>query len=273
MHTGKMQPGTRRALLLLVILITSALPASAQPPATQLPTFAELKDGWNTLTPGGETSCAVDPNYRFFVRRGAADRLLVFFEGGGVCADGRSCDPVGQLAFALDSSFKATANLVPPPRSGIFDLAHPDNPFAGYSMVFVSYCTGDLHLGARDTTYTNEDARGMRQFLIKHRGQVNAMRALQWIYANVPAPRDIFVTGTSAGGFATPFYASVLARHYPRARVVGLGDAAGVLRVPSSAEPARRLGRANVPWGLPEVLRSHPGGSGTRPGRASLTCM
>jgi hypothetical protein len=81
MHTCKMQPGTRGALLLL-ILIASALPASAQSPATQLPTFAELQDGWNTLTPGGETSCAVNPNYRFFVRRGTADRLLVFFQGG-----------------------------------------------------------------------------------------------------------------------------------------------------------------------------------------------
>jgi hypothetical protein len=245
---------------LLLVLITSTRLAAAQPPATQLPTFAELKDGWNTLTPGGETSCAVDPNYRFFVRRAAPDRLLVFFQGGGACMDGRSCDPDGQPTFDGEPIFKATANVAPPPQGGIFDLAHPDNPFAEYSTVFVSYCTGDLHLGASDTTYTNEDARGTRQSVIKHRGQVNAMTALQWMYANFPALRDIFVTGTSAGGYATPFYASVLARHYPRARVAGLADAAGALRGPGSAEPDRRQGMAvRSPWGLPEGLRRHPG--------------
>jgi hypothetical protein len=257
MNTCRKQPGICGALLLLV-LSTSASPAAAQPSAQQLPAFAELKEGWNTLTPGGETSCAVDSNYRFFVRRAASDRVLVFFQGGGACADGRSCDPDGPLAFALDSGFKASATAAPPPPSGIFDLAHRDNPFAEYSMVFVSYCTGDLHLGARDVTYTNESSPGTRQFLIKHRGQVNAMAALQWIYANFPAPRDIFVTGTSAGGYATPFYASVLARHYPAARVAGLSDAAGAQRLPSNAAPQRPL-PMTLPWGLPDVLRRHSG--------------
>ena len=257
MNTCKKQLVTRGALLLLIFM-TSGPSAAAQSPATQLPTFAELKDGWNTLTPGGETSCALDADYRFFVRRAAPDRLLVFFEGGGACTGGRSCDPSAR--FAGEPAFKTTANVAPPPPGGIFDLAHPDNPFAEYSMVFVSYCTGDLHLGERDTTYTNEDARGKRQFEIKHRGQINAMAALQWIYANFSAPVEVFVTGTSAGGYATPFYASVLARHYPRARVAALSDAAGALRGPGSGKPARLEGIAvRSPWGLPEVLRRHSG--------------
>jgi hypothetical protein len=259
MNTCKTQPVIRRTLLLFVLVTTTHL-AAAQLPATQLPTFEELKDGWNTLTPGGETSCAVDPDYHFFVRRAAPDRVLVFFEGGGACTDGRSCDPDGQSAVDGRPTFKATVNVAPPPPAGIFDLGNPENPFAGYSMVFVSYCTGDVHLGARDTTYTNEDARGTRKFLIKHRGQVNAMSALQWIYANFPAPRHMFVTGTSAGGYATPFYASVLARHYPRSHVTALSDAAGALRGPGGAEPDQRQRLEDGgPWGLPDALRRHSG--------------
>jgi hypothetical protein len=259
MNTCRKKPVTPGVLLLL-ILISSAPPAAAQPPATPLPTFAELKDGWNTLAPGGETTCAVDPTYRFFVRRGAPDRVLVFFEGGGACMDARTCDPAGKATVGGEPQYKATANATPPPPAGIFDFTQPDNPFTEYSMVFVSYCTGDLHLGARDMTYTNKDARGTPQFVIKHRGQANAMTALRWIYANVPSPRGIFVTGTSAGGYATPFYASLLARHYPKARVVGLGDAAGAVRVPVSAEPDRRQGTEEPsPWGLPAVLRRHSG--------------
>jgi hypothetical protein len=264
MNTCRRQLVSRGALLLSVLII-GLRPAAAQQPATQLPTFTELKKGWNTLTPGGETSCAFDPSYRFFVRRAAADRLLVFFQGGGACMDGRTCDPDAGPTIDGGPAFKPTANVAPPPQSGIFDLAHPDNPFAGYSMVFVPCCTGDLHLGARDTTYRIEDARGTRQFLVKHRGQVNAMSALEWTYANFPAPSEIFVTGTSAGGYATPFYASVMARHYPRARVAGLGDAAGALRGPGSAQTDRRQDiaerglRVGSTWGLPEVLRRHSG--------------
>jgi hypothetical protein len=246
------------AALLLMVLVTSGGPVAATPPATQLAAFAQLKDGWNTLTPGGETSCAVDPDYRFFVRRAATDRVLVYFEGGGACSDGRSCDPDAATTPDGGRTYKPTAPTAPPPRRGIFDLAHPDNPFAEYSMVYVSYCTGDVHLGARDHTYTIEDARGPRQLLIKHRGQVNAMAALQWMYGNLPAPREIFVTGTSAGGYATPFYASMLARQYPRARVAGLSDASGALRVPDRTSDQRPLAEG-APWGMPEVLRRHSG--------------
>ena len=32
---------------------------------------------------------------------------------------------------------------------GIFNLEHPDNPFAAYDMVVIPYCTGDVHLGTR----------------------------------------------------------------------------------------------------------------------------
>ena len=254
------------ALVLLATLASSSVTAGTQSATKPLPAFSELKEGWNTLTPGGETSCAVDPNYRFFVRRSSPDRLLVFFEGGGACADGRSCDPAGQLTFNGEPTFKATANVLPPPPGGIFALADPDNPFADYSMVYVSYCTGDVHLGASDTTYTYEDARGPRQFVIKHRGQANAITALQWIYANVPAPREIFVAGTSAGAYATPFYASLLARHYARARVAGLGDAAGALRDPGALPRDRRPATTGAsPWGLPDALRRHPGWEGFQP--------
>jgi hypothetical protein len=244
--------------LLLVVLATSVGPVAAKPQPTLLPTFAELKEGWNTLTPRGETSCAVDPDYRFFVRRAATDRVLVYFEGGGACSDGKSCDPDAATTPDGGRTYKAAATTAPPPPRGIFDLAHPDNPFSEYSIVYVPYCTGDVHLGARDTTYPIEDARGRRQLLIKHRGQLNAMATLQWMYGNIPAPREIFVTGTSAGGYATPFYASVLARQYPRSRVAGLSDAAGALRVPDRTPDQRPLPEGGS-WGVPEVLRRHSG--------------
>jgi hypothetical protein len=136
---------------------------------------------------------------------------------------------------------------------GIFEFANPENPFAGYSAVFVRYCTGDLHLGDRDATYTVKNDKGeSRPFQIHHRGQVNATAVLRWIHANFPAPREIFVSGTSGGSVPTPFYASALARNYPGARVVGLGYAQGHR---SAEMPVGETSR----WGFPDVLRRHQG--------------
>jgi hypothetical protein len=122
-------------------------------------------------------------------------------------------------------------------------------------MVVVSYCTGDVHLGDQDTTYIIQDERGSRQLTIRHRGQVNAMSALDWIHANFDAPRQIVVAGGSAGSIATPFYANLIAQHYRQARVIGLADDGGAFQ--GLVRPGVSLGPRN--WGMPEVLQRHPG--------------
>jgi hypothetical protein len=65
---------------------------------------------------------------------------------------------------------------------------------------------------------------------IQHRGLVNATAAMQWAFDHVLVPRQIFVTGSSAGSIPSPFYALKLAQQYPRADVVQLGDASGGYR-------------------------------------------
>ncbi|MBL1135963.1 MAG: hypothetical protein HND46_11645 [Chloroflexi bacterium] len=48
---------------------------------------------------------------------------------------------------------------------GIFDLENPENPFADYNMVFVPYCTGDVHIGNREATYEVEASDGSNHHL------------------------------------------------------------------------------------------------------------
>ncbi|MEX2349247.1 MAG: pectin acetylesterase-family hydrolase, partial [Flavobacteriaceae bacterium] len=171
--------------------------------------------------------------------------------GGGGCWDAETCNP--------DSKTYIYASTIEPNRhpdqlNGIFDLDHPENPVAGYSMVAIPVCTGDAYLGDRDATYTLETESGDKQtFTIHHRGQTNTMAVMDWILDNFESPREIFVTGSSAGGVGTPFYANFLARHYPSARVVGLGDDAGSWGITGTggADPGQ--------WGIPDVLQPHPG--------------
>ncbi len=119
--------------------------------------------------------------------------------------------------------------------------------------MFASYCTGDVHLGDADTTYTVPDTTGSHTIRIHHRGQRNAFAALAWVYANFPAPSVVLVSGSSAGAVATPFYSSLMARHYPGARVAAVGDAASAYT--KNAMDGADQGR----WGIPDVLRRYRG--------------
>ncbi len=253
---------TCTATFLFSILLHS--PATAQQPASaadsraaktaaELPALAQLHDGWNTIAPDDSTTCARGAEYRFFVRPASVDRLLVFFSGGGACWTGENCDPDAKPTYESQAPGAG-------PSEGIFAFDNPENPVAGYSMVFVSYCTGDTHLGDVDTTYNYSDNRGAHTIRIHHRGQRNVEAVLHWVYANYPAPRQVIVSGSSAGGVATPFYASLIARHYPEASVVALGDAASAYTREGMA------GADQERWGIPDVIRRWPGWEGYEKG-------
>lgn len=243
-------PWTLLPLLLVASGCGGGIGSAPAESPTELPDRASLEEGWNTLRPGGETACAAGGDYRFFVRSTDSERLVLYLHGGGACWNAETCVPGDDSPYVPDMR----PNQHPDRRDGIFDLEHPENPVADYSMVVVPYCTGDVHLGDRDATYMLEtEDGGSRTFTVPHRGQVNAGAALDWLYANFEEPRQILVTGSSAGGVATPFYAERMARRYRDARVIGLGDAAGGYRSDSMKTVQQEH------WGLPEALRGHPG--------------
>ncbi len=216
---------------------------------TNMPDFEELAEGWNTINPGGETTCAHGTDFEFYVRAANTQKLLIYLYGGGACWDAEGCVEGSDIY----------AQYIRPERHpdrlhGIFDLEHPENPFAEYSMIGIPVCTGDVHVGDRDTTYILEDEDGeLHEFVIRHRGQTNVRAVLDWVYSNFDNPREIFVGGSSAGSLAVPFYANLLAQHYPGAAVVGLGDDAGSYgsEATTGGDPGR--------WGIPDVLQSHHG--------------
>lgn len=195
---------------------------------------------WQTVSPGGETRCATGTPFKFHVRRADPEKVMIFFNGGGACWSARDCD-VGEAApgkaehdgtYQLEHAYRpfATPGAGNHPRvfDGAFALDNPENPFADWSQVFVSYCTGDLHLGTADRTYQREDGS---EFTIHHRGRINAQAALDYVYEQFPEPKRLFVSGSSAGAIASPFFAGVLADHYPQADTVHFAGGSGIYRL------------------------------------------
>jgi hypothetical protein len=210
--------------------------------------FADLEEGWNHIVAGGETICSDGSEYSFWFRPGSTNALTVYMQGGGACWFGEIC--------ALDRSPTYDPAVdeedTPAPR-GIFDFDNAENPIAEHSVLFIPYCTGDVHVGDRVVTYEVEanDSQPARSFDIQHRGVRNAQAALDWLYARVTDPSIVLVTGTSAGALGSSFHAPVIAAHYSDARVEQLGDAAGGYRgdpIPSTLQT----------WGNPSVTPEWP---------------
>lgn len=217
-------------LLLLSLLLGLRLagPSTAQEGDTpDQPAFEDLPAGeWTRISTGGQTSCLYGTDYAFFVRPAPAptDKLMVYFQGGGACWDGATCGAIGRFAsvYEVPEGFPASHS------SGIFDFDHPQNPVADYHTVFVPYCSGDVFTGDRVVTFDVPPEAGLDSDTIEvnFRGEANTEAVLDWVYANLSGPEQVFVTGCSAGGYGATFYAPDVMANYEDSRVVHLSDAA-----------------------------------------------
>lgn len=141
---------------------------------------------------GTPTGIAVNPS----PSAGPDADLLIYFVGGGACWDYLTCavlntsshGPFGRTQFEQQKSAL---------NGTILDRARPQNPVAGFHMVVVPYCTGDLHAGDNVATYQGSGS----QRVIHHKGHANVLAFLPRVAATWPSPRKLIMTGSSAGGY------------------------------------------------------------------------
>ena len=162
-----------------------------------------------------DTACADGSSAGIAVSPGNGADLLVFLDGGGACWDYLTCETAGtavddrygtaQFAVELHDYFAGSLvdrTIVPPAL---------DDP----TLVFVPYCTGDIHGGDHAATYTSPFLEAARW---SHTGHANLMAFLERVAATWPAPRKLVVAGSSAGGFGTLVSYAALRWYYPDAR-------------------------------------------------------
>jgi hypothetical protein len=155
-------------------------------------------------TPVSGMACADGSATGVALSRGSGD-VLVFLNGGGACWGDGPCDASTPRRFDR-SDFELARGLLLP--GTILDRELPGNPFAGWTMVFVPYCTGDVHAGDRDGV----DHGGV---LWDHRGRRNLQAALELVATTLPTPPRAVLAGSSAGGFGALLGYDVLRGHWP----------------------------------------------------------
>lgn len=198
-----------------------------------------------------EPTCLNDTPYRYFVKRGSVNKLVVYYQGGGACWEGLTCGiPVcADTATNGDNPQNAT--------SGFADFSNPANPFRDWNIVFVTYCSCDIHFGDAEQQYTPT-------LLVQHRGYHNARVVEKWAREHFLDPDEVFVTGSSAGAYGAWFHGPLLHEVWPGAQFHILADAGnGVITQDFLLESFPNWNfQANLPKDVPElqeVLDSNAG--------------
>lgn len=181
--------------------------------ATPTPTGTSDSD-WERVVPGGGCQCSDASEYAYYIRPADPTKVVFMLEGGGACWNAQTCDAMSGIYDRDVSPDDDPATI-----GGIFDLVRPDNPFADWSIVFVPYCTGDVHLGNVEQQYG--------ALTIQHKGAVNATAALDGMAERFPDATQIVVAGASAGSIATPIYAGLAGDRFPEAEITAYGDGSG----------------------------------------------
>jgi hypothetical protein len=162
--------------------------------------------------------CLRGGQYQVEVHRGTSDKVLLYLEGGGACWNRANC---------VDSP---TAKLTAAPllRAGIFEFDNPANPFREWNIVYAPYCDGSVFAGDNIADYG-----GNRTY---HHGLQNLSAAVTLMREQFPAPQQIVVAGSSAGGYGTFSGYGVARVAYPDTPILVLNDSGPGLQNPDDTQ-------------------------------------
>lgn len=145
--------------------------------------------------------------------------LLVFFMGGGACWDNITCLN-GAASNVAENVGEANIMGDVPRVKALFDREQAANPFKDASFVFIPYCTGDLHAGDAQKSYSLVT----KNATIRHRGARNSDAVVKRLLATYPATPKVYVTGASGGGYGAMLNFHRFRTAWPTTRIDILND-------------------------------------------------
>lgn len=197
-----------------------------------------------TCGDGSTTGLAVSP--------GTGGDLVVFFDGGGACWSYETCASGAAVdrRFGVEEFLAEARGFVP---CSLTARANLPPTLAGATIVFVPYCTGDVHGGDNVKEYGNV----LFNETWHHKGHANVRAYLRRLGATWPAVDRLVVAGSSAGGFGALVNYEAFRWYWPEARGYLVDDSGPALvanDIPANFRDAWfnswRLGVATDPFCL-----------------------
>lgn len=159
--------------------------------------------------------CLGGTNYQVNLRRGDTNKVLLYLEGGGACWDLQTC---WQTPLAKQTAGSAQG-------VGILEPDNPANPFAGWNVVYASYCDGSVYSGNNVVDYDGHHTY--------HHGIQNLSAAVTLMQQQFPHPEVVVVSGSSAGGYGTFTGYGIVRIAYPTTPLLVLNDSGPGLQNPA----------------------------------------
>ncbi|WP_437832660.1 pectin acetylesterase-family hydrolase [Sorangium sp. So ce1153] len=257
-----------------MIALVSAMAPSAAHAQELLDTLVDVVvDGGNDFAwqkvelPG--TTCGNGSQYKFFIRRTSSPNVLFFFEGGGACWDYDTCSGrAGVLGAANPNGIpddymqqvkaQYASPIVNGADPGLPLRSRTDLATKGWNIVYMPYCTGDVHVGSSVVTYT--DPTGAEPPITwHHSGYDNTIAAASYARAQLPRAQKLLVTGYSAGGAATSSAFYFVRSIMNPQRGYLLNDSGPIHLAPNIAYDSRPLhDTIRASWALDSVFAELP---------------
>ena len=210
--------------MLLPLLAAAAISCTDRSPSVymgvprDLPPLAATTGAW-TWIDVPESVCDDGSPTGFAVNPQDTSDLFIFFEGGGACWDILTCVafPTATKGPVGSAQWTARQNSLPAP----FDRSRPSNPFRNATMIYIPYCTGDLHVGDNVANYQGVSYH--------HKGLPDTVAFLSRVASTWSDPARVVVSGSSAGGYGAALTYDLTRKTFPDARMYLIDDAGPLL--------------------------------------------
>lgn len=169
-----------------------------------------------------------------------ATRLVLYFKGGGACFNPVTCGFTSPLMQTGPEAMQANPD-------GVLDFANEDNPLLDANIVYMPYCTGDVHAGVLGEQNV-PDVDEPWNFV----GHDNVLAALDRLVPTFSDPEQLVVLGTSAGGLGALFNFRFIRAGWPSTDTVMIDDS-GVILPDAFLNPCLQT-QMRERWGFSELL-------------------
>ncbi len=227
-----------RGLFTAMLLIAACTGPSGGPPVetdvdsdsdTGTPIDGEWIDQWSYEPVDGMVCGGGAPTGIGISEGTDPDKLVVYLVGGGACWDAVSCfvlEAAENLEAVWDED-DLRAELAPIEASGLLDRGDSDSPVHDATWVYVPYCTGDLQLGQSVRVH---DPTFQPDRMTHHVGNTNLTHVLERLQADQPGLSELWVVGSSAGGYAAQMQAHRFRSTWPSATLRVFADGAPMVQ-------------------------------------------
>jgi hypothetical protein len=223
------------------------------------PILNPVRDSYGTFEkveiPG--TICGNNSQYKIWVNySNKSDNLVVVLEPGGACWDYDSCTGANGIRGAANPDGLPDDHWeLAPFISPFLNRSDETNPSIDWNMVYVPYCTGDVHTGNVVATYTADN--GTDQVEFHHEGHNDMEAVTSWIDSTFTHVPKMLVTGCSAGGVGALVNYQFLRKGVHAAKQGYLLDDSGPI-FPSSGYSGPMHAKIRSAWNLDSLMPEMP---------------